>query len=51
MRTYSFIQWTPFTPSQQKQVYAAVQQIMTSDKYVSAWESTLLSQLGLKFGM
>jgi hypothetical protein len=39
------------TPSQQKQVYAAVQQIMTSDKHVSAWEGTLLSELALKFGM
>ncbi len=39
------------TPSQQKQVYAAVQQIMTSDKQVSAWEGTLLSELGLKFKM
>ncbi len=39
------------TPSQQKQVYAAVQQIMTVDKHVSPWESTLLSELALKFGM
>jgi nicotinamide mononucleotide adenylyltransferase len=37
--------------SQQKQVYAAVQQIMTSDKHVSTWESTLLSELGLQFRM
>ena len=36
---------------QQKQVYAAVQQIMTADKNVSSWESTLLSELGLKFRM
>jgi nicotinamide mononucleotide adenylyltransferase len=39
------------TRSQQKQVYGAVQQIMTSDKHVSSWESTLLSELGLKFRM
>jgi hypothetical protein len=37
--------------SQQKQVYAAVQQIMTSDKHVSSWESTLLSELAMKFRM
>ena len=37
--------------SQQKQVYGAVQQIMTSDQHVSSWESTLLSELGLKFRM
>jgi len=37
--------------SQQKQVYAAVQQIMTTDKHVSSWENTLLSELGLKFRM
>jgi hypothetical protein len=37
--------------SQQKQVYTAVQQIMTVDKNVSSWESTLLSELGLKFRM
>ena len=34
---------------QQKQVYAAVQQIMTIDQHVSSWESTLLSELRLKF--
>jgi len=39
------------TRSEQKQVYAAVQQIMTSDKHVSSWEGTLLSELGLKFRM
>jgi hypothetical protein len=39
------------TRSQQKQVYGAVQQIMTSDRHVSSWESTLLSELGLKFRM
>jgi hypothetical protein len=38
-------------PSQQKQVYAAVQQIMASDKHVGAWEGALLSELALKFGM
>jgi len=37
--------------SQQKQVYAAVQQIMTIDQHVSSWESTLLSELGMKFRM
>ncbi len=31
--------------------YSAVQQIMTTDKHVTSWESTLLSELGLKFGM
>jgi nicotinamide mononucleotide adenylyltransferase len=36
---------------QQKQVYEAVQQIVTTDKHVSSWESTLLSELGLKFRM
>jgi hypothetical protein len=35
--------------SQQKQVYAAVQQIMWADKHVSSWESTLLSELRLVF--
>jgi hypothetical protein len=39
------------TRSQQQQVYEAVQLIMTSDKHVSSWESTLLSELGLKFRM
>ena len=37
--------------SQQKQVYAAVQQIMTTDKHVSSWEGTLLSELRLRFRM
>ena len=36
---------------QQKQVYAAVQQIMTFDQHVSTWETTLLSELRLKFRM
>ena len=35
--------------SQQKKVYAAVQQMMTADKHVSSWESTLLSELRLVF--
>jgi len=39
------------TRSEQKQVYATVQQIMTADKHASSWESTLLSELGLKFRM
>ncbi len=34
---------------QQKQVYEAVQQIMTADLHVSAWESTLLSELRMTF--
>lgn len=34
---------------QQKQVYKAVQQIMTGDNHVSSWEGTLLSELRLKF--
>jgi len=34
---------------QQKQVYAAVEQIMTSDNNISTWENTLLSELRLKF--
>ena len=35
--------------SRQKQVYEAVQQIMTADKHVSSWEGTLLSELRLRF--
>jgi len=34
---------------QHKRVYAAVQKMMASDKHVSSWESTLLSELRLKF--
>jgi len=34
---------------QQKQVYAAVEQIMTSDNNISTWENTLLSELRMKF--
>ena len=37
------------TRSQHKRVYEAVQQIMTTDKHVSSWEATLLSELSLKF--
>jgi nicotinamide mononucleotide adenylyltransferase len=39
------------TRSQHQQVYAAVQQIMISDKHVSSWETTLLSELRLRFRM
>ena len=35
--------------AQQKQVYAAVEQIMTFDNNISTWENTLLSELRLKF--
>ena len=34
---------------QQKLVYAAVEELMTSDNNVSTWESTLLMELRLKF--
>lgn len=34
---------------QQRQVYAAVQRMMTSDHHVSTWETTLLSELRLRF--
>ena len=37
------------TRRQQQQVYAAVQQIMTFDQHVSTWETTLLSELRLKY--
>ena len=38
------------TRDQHKRVYAAVQQIMTSDdQHVSTWENTLLTELRLKF--
>ena len=37
------------TRPQHKLVYVAVQQIMGADKHVSAWESTLLSELRLRF--
>jgi phosphotransferase system IIB component len=35
--------------SQQKQVFEAVEQIMTFDKHVSTWETTLLMELRMKF--
>ena len=35
--------------NQQRQVYAAVEEIMTADKHVSSWESTLLMELRMKF--
>jgi nicotinamide mononucleotide adenylyltransferase len=34
---------------QQKQVYSAVEQLMTSDNNVSTWENTLLMELRMKF--
>lgn len=34
---------------QQKQVLAAVEQIMTFDSKISTWENTLLSELRMKF--
>jgi len=35
--------------SQQKQVFAAIEQIMTFDHKISTWESTLLMELRMKF--
>ena len=35
--------------SQQKQVFAAVEQIMTFDNHVSNWENTLLMELRMRF--
>ena len=35
--------------SQQKQVFAAVEQMMTADQHVSSWENTLLMELRMKF--
>jgi hypothetical protein len=35
--------------SQQKQMYAAVQPIMTRDEHRSTWENTRLTKLRLKF--
>ena len=35
--------------SQQKQVFEAVEQIMTFDKHVSTWENTLLMELRMNF--
>lgn len=37
------------TRPQQKQVYAAVEQMMTFDNNISTWENTLLSELRMKF--
>ncbi len=37
------------TRAQQKQAFSAVEQIMTSDNHVSAWENTLLMELRMKF--
>ncbi|MGA2243465.1 MAG: hypothetical protein ABSH48_00590 [Verrucomicrobiota bacterium] len=34
---------------QQKQVFAAVEQIMTADQHVSSWENTLLMELRMRF--
>ena len=40
----------PFTDrNQRKQVFAAVEQIMTFDHHVSTWENTLLMELRMKF--
>ena len=35
--------------TQQKQVFAAVERIMTFDRHVSSWENTLLMELRMKF--
>ena len=35
--------------SQQKQVYEAVEQIMSANRHVSSWESILLMELRMKF--
>jgi len=35
--------------NQQKQVFAAVEQIMTFDNHVSNWENTLLMELRMRF--
>jgi hypothetical protein len=37
------------TRAQQKQVFAAVEQMMTSDNHVSTWENTLLMELRMTF--
>ena len=37
------------TRAQQKQAYAAVEQIMTCDNHVSTWENTLLMELRMRF--
>src|SRR5580700_6259317 len=35
--------------NQQKQVFAAVEQMMAADLHVSSWENTLLMELRMKF--
>jgi len=35
--------------TQHRQVFAAVEQIMTFDRHVTNWENTLLSELRMKF--
>jgi nicotinamide mononucleotide adenylyltransferase len=35
--------------NQQKQVFAAVEQMMAADQHVSSWENTLLMELRMKF--
>ena len=35
--------------NQQKQVFAAVEQMMGADQHVSSWENTLLMELRMKF--
>jgi hypothetical protein len=35
--------------TQQRQAFSAVEQIMASDNHISAWESTLLMELRMKF--
>jgi nicotinamide mononucleotide adenylyltransferase len=35
--------------AQQKQVFSAVEQMMTSDNHVSTWENTLLMELRMTF--
>ena len=37
------------TRSQQAKVFAAVEQLMTSDNNISTWENTLLMELRMKF--
>lgn len=40
----------PFTDrNQQRQVFSAVEQIMTFDNHISNWENTLLMELRMKF--
>jgi hypothetical protein len=35
--------------NQQKQVYEAVEQMMTADRHITSWENTLLMELRMKF--